>query len=197
MRALSRPVMYVGANRPPPPKTRRSQSIVERLRWKWRSLWFPHRGTGTQPVIEEMLDFLASDHFGRFLTWSAVASLIILPAGHVIGMQWPARLSISGLTLDICGVLYLFKEWLLQHSRNAERDYESVQELCSKLAGEQPKAVEPLGPDEPYVVHVGKHLMDGVRDRLHEHVALAIPGIALLVLGFVLQLFAALISFMA
>lgn len=187
--------MHVNHYSLPSPKPPPSQSLLDRLRLKWWRLWHRHRDAGSRPIVDIILDGFTSDRFGQLLKWGAVGSLLILLAGRAIGMDWPTRLSLSGLTLDVCGVLFVFKEWLLQHNENAARELEAVHEVYSKLAGEPSKTVEPLGPDEPHVVHVGKHLMDGARDRINEHVALALPGIGLLVLGFAFQMLAVLLNF--
>jgi len=170
------------------------RSIIDLLKTKWRQLFHRHRGAGSRPIVESLVSGLSSYAFGRFLQYGAAGSFLFLLVGELIGMHWSTRLSITGLSLDAFGVLIVFKEWLLQHEEYVDAKIEKANELALRLAGEPSETIEPLGPDEPYILHVEKHIMDGVRDEINDHLALMLPGIGCLVVGFVFQILAVVLN---
>jgi hypothetical protein len=89
--------------------------------------------------------------------------------------------------LDIVGVLYLFREWVLQHIENEERAHCDIDRRVGFDTEDGPMN---FTEDDPPPVTVARHMADGARDQLNEHVKPALAGILCLCVGFGFQIVA-------
>ncbi len=176
---------------PLPPKfpPKRRVGLCRRLHDRhWKKL----RGNGPRPIFRDLFDWLVAPRFGRWLKRIAVFALVA-PFALLLVPKFKAvaLLSIFGLALDIVGVLYLFREWVLQYIEGEARAYGNIDRQVGSSTDDESMN---LTEDDPPAVTVARHLADGLRDRLNEHVVPALAGIACLCTGFAFQLAASLIG---
>ena len=167
----------------PPPKLR--FGMYRRFHDRY---WKKHRGSGIRPIFRDFLDLLTGPAFGHCMKIVAISALFApLSALVVAKFKVIALLSVCGLALDIVGVLYLFREWVLQYVESEERAHRDIDRRVGFATDDGPMN---LTEDDPPPVTVARHLADGARDRLNEPVVPALAGIFCLCVGFAFQIIA-------
>ena len=163
----------------PPNRIRRG---MDRL---YMIYWHKHRGQGVRPIFDEALECFLSPIFERallsFAALGAIAPIFSLLTRYPV----VTFIGAGGLILDIAGVLMLFKEWVLQFREGERHQFENVDRRVGMSKPEEPFVFEDDGPSP---IQVARHLADGLRDRLAQHIMPALIGIVCLVLGFLYQL---------
>ena len=154
------------------------------LRYRY---WRKHRGSGIRPIVAMALDAFLSPQFSRAVRFVVVVVAVgaILMALQAQRLRWPI-ISAAGMILDIAGVLLVFKEWVLQHSQNEAQAYLDIDRRLGSVTEDEPW-VFTGADDEPHPSSVARHMADGLRERLAEHIMPALGGIACLCLGFAFQ----------